>query len=69
MIPLFPYFILPTIHTALLASIIVTLIALFVFGYVKGQFTVKRPIRSAWQTVVVGGLAATAAFALAKLIG
>jgi hypothetical protein len=29
--------------------------------------TVKTPIRSAWQTVVVGGLAASAAFLLAKL--
>jgi hypothetical protein len=29
---------------------------------------VKRPIRSAWQTVLVGGLAATAAFVLAKMI-
>ena len=29
-----------------------------VFGCVKGTFTVKKPIRSAWQTAVVGGLAA-----------
>jgi VIT1/CCC1 family predicted Fe2+/Mn2+ transporter len=48
--------------------VIVTLLALLVFGYVKGRFTVKRPIRSAWQTVLVGGLAATAAFVLAKMI-
>ena len=37
-----------------------------VFGCVKGTFTVKKPIRSAWQTAVVGGLAA--AFGTAKLI-
>ena len=53
---------------ALLASVGVTLSALFVFGWVKGRFTVKRPIRSAWQTLVVGGLAAGAAFGIAKLI-
>ena len=47
---------------------IVTLLALLVFGYIKGRFTVKKPLRSAWQTVVVGGLAATAAFVLAKMI-
>jgi hypothetical protein len=29
----------------------------------------KNPLRSAWQTVLVGGLAATAAFVLAKMIG
>jgi predicted membrane protein (TIGR00267 family) len=68
MIPLVPYFFLRSIHSALTVSVIVTLLALLVFGYVKGRFTVKRPIRSAWQTVLVGGLAATAAFVLAKMI-
>jgi VIT1/CCC1 family predicted Fe2+/Mn2+ transporter len=69
LIPLAPYFLLPTVHSGLIASVGVTLIALLAFGYVKGRFTVKKPIRSAWQTVVVGGLAATAAFLLAKLFG
>lgn len=67
LIPLAPYFIFRTIHSALIVSVVVTLLALLVFGYVKGRFTVKTPMRSAWQTVVVGGLAATAAFVLAKL--
>ena len=49
-------------------GLLVTLLALGVFGYVKGRFTVKRPIRSTWQTIAVGGLAAAAAFVLAKLI-
>jgi VIT1/CCC1 family predicted Fe2+/Mn2+ transporter len=68
LIPLAPYFLLRSIHSALIVSVIVTLLALGVFGYVKGLFTVKTPIRSAWQTVLVGGLAATAAFVLAKMI-
>jgi VIT1/CCC1 family predicted Fe2+/Mn2+ transporter len=68
MIPLAPYFFLRSIHSALIVSVVVTLLALLVFGYVKGRFTVKRPIRSAWQTVLVGGLAASAAFVLAKMI-
>lgn len=67
LVPLAPYFFLPSIHSALAASVAATLLALLVFGYVKGRFTVKKPLRSAWQTVVVGGLAAAAAFALAKL--
>jgi vacuolar iron transporter family protein len=67
-IPLAPYFVFDSIHSALIASVIVTLFALLVFGYIKGRFTVKTPIRSAWQTVVVGGLAASAAFLLAKLL-
>jgi VIT1/CCC1 family predicted Fe2+/Mn2+ transporter len=69
LVPLSPYFILPSVHTALLASVIVTLLALLVFGYVKGRFTTAKPLRSAWQTAVVGGLAATAAFVIAKMIG
>jgi vacuolar iron transporter family protein len=68
-VPLAPYFFFRSVHPALIGSIIVTLLALLVFGYIKGQFTTARPIRSAWQTVVVGGLAATAAFLIAKAIG
>lgn len=69
MVPLAPYFFLRSVHSALLASVGVTLLALLVFGYVKGRFTTAKPLRSAWQTVVVGGLAATAAFVIAKAIG
>jgi VIT1/CCC1 family predicted Fe2+/Mn2+ transporter len=64
-----PYFFFRSVHHALVGSVIVTLLALLVFGYVKGRFTTARPFRSAWQTVIVGGLAATAAFVIAKLIG
>lgn len=69
LIPLAPYFFIPSVYTALLASAGVTLLALLAFGYVKGRFTTNRPVRSAGQTVLVGGLAAAAAFGIAKLIG
>jgi VIT1/CCC1 family predicted Fe2+/Mn2+ transporter len=69
MVPLAPYFFFRSVHSALVGSVIVTLLALLVFGYVKGKFTTARPFRSAWQTVIVGGLAATAAFVIAKMIG
>jgi VIT1/CCC1 family predicted Fe2+/Mn2+ transporter len=68
LVPLAPYFFLRSVHHALVGSVIVTLLALLVFGYVKGRFTTARPLRSAWQTAVVGGLAATAAFVIAKAI-
>jgi VIT1/CCC1 family predicted Fe2+/Mn2+ transporter len=45
------------------------LTALFLFGYIKGRFTGTRPLRSGLQTMLVGGLAAGAAFLLARLIG
>lgn len=68
MVPLLPYMLMASAHRALLVSVGVTLLALFIFGYVKGRFTGKTPIRSAVQTTVVGGLAAGAAFLIAKLI-
>jgi VIT1/CCC1 family predicted Fe2+/Mn2+ transporter len=67
-IPLSPYMALHSARLALGWSVLVTLIALGVFGYVKGRFTGARPGRSAAQTLVIGGLAAGAAFLLAKLI-
>src|SRR5262249_6772172 len=68
LVPLLPYFLFASMRTALFGSVALTLLALLVFGYVKGRFTVKKPLRSAWQTAVVGGLAAAAAFAIAKFI-
>lgn len=68
LIPLAPYFFLESAHTALFYSVAVTLIALFAFGYVKGKFTGLRPLKSASQTIVIGGLAAGAAFLIARLI-
>ena len=67
-IPLGPYLAVSSIRTGLLCSVAFTLLALAVFGYVKGHFTGTRPIRSAIQTVVIGGLAAAAAFAIARAI-
>jgi VIT1/CCC1 family predicted Fe2+/Mn2+ transporter len=66
-IPLAPYFFMKDANSALILSILVTLSALLVFGYVKGHFTGSRPLRSAFQTAIVGGAAGAAAFALAKL--
>jgi VIT1/CCC1 family predicted Fe2+/Mn2+ transporter len=54
---------------ALLVSIVLTLIALLIFGFVKGRFTGMRPVRSALQTALIGSVAAGAAFAIARLIG
>jgi VIT1/CCC1 family predicted Fe2+/Mn2+ transporter len=68
-IPLSSYILIHNLFTALLVSIIVTLIALFLFGYIKGRFTGTKPLRSGSQTVLVGGLAAGVAFLLARLIG
>lgn len=68
MIPLSPYILLSSASRGLVLSAVVTLAALGIFGYMKGRFTGTHPLRSASQTMVIGGLAAAAAFVLAKLI-
>jgi vacuolar iron transporter family protein len=67
-IPLGPYIVLSTASLALKVSAIITLFALAAFGYVKGRFTGAPPLRSAIQTTLVGGLAATVAFVIARAI-
>lgn len=68
MIPLLPYMLATDPRTALFISVVVTLLALIVFGFVKGHFTGVSKMKSAWQTALVGSLAAGAAFAIAKAI-
>jgi vacuolar iron transporter family protein len=68
LIPLSPYFFLRSAHRALFFSMVVTFVALAVFGFLKGQATGTAPLRSAAQTSVIGGLAAATAFSLAKAI-
>lgn len=69
MVPLTPYILSSSPQTALLYSVIATLIALFAFGYMKGTFTGTHPFQSAFRTTLIGGLAAGAAFGIAKAIG
>ncbi len=69
LIPLAPYIFAQTTSTALLYSVVMTLIALLIFGFVKGRFTGMRPVRSALQTAFIGSVAAGAAFAIARMIG
>jgi VIT1/CCC1 family predicted Fe2+/Mn2+ transporter len=68
LIPLSPYVLLGNAQRGLAVSAIVTLAALGIFGFMKGRYTGTGQLRSATQTVVIGGLAAGAAFLLAKLI-
>ena len=73
MIPLAPYIAAVyvkhvSISTSLLMSVVMTLLALLVFGFVKGRYTGTRPTRSALQTALIGGVAAGAAFLIAKAI-
>jgi len=67
-IPLAPYLLSVPVPTGLLISVAVTLAALFLFGAVKGRLTGRPPLREALRTVLVGALASSAAYSLARLI-
>ncbi len=67
-IPLGPYVVLSSARNALTVSAVTTLVALVGFGYIKGRFTGAPPVRSAIQTVFIGGLAAAVAFMIARAI-
>jgi VIT1/CCC1 family predicted Fe2+/Mn2+ transporter len=67
-IPLSAYLSLSDAHSALRLSVVVTLGALVVFGGIKGRFTGVPVVRSALQTSIIGGLAAAAAFGIARWI-
>jgi VIT1/CCC1 family predicted Fe2+/Mn2+ transporter len=63
-----PYILTNNTATGLKMSAVLTLAALGIFGFAKGRFTGTSPLRGGVQTMVIGGLAAGAAFLLAKWI-
>jgi VIT1/CCC1 family predicted Fe2+/Mn2+ transporter len=69
LIPLAPYILLSSISEAFAYSVGFTAVALIVFGGIKGHFTGVNKTKSAAQTLLVGGLAAAAAYALAHAFG
>lgn len=68
LIPLVPYMLVPDSTRGLYISCVITAIALAIFGGVKGRLTGVPWLRSAFQTVVIGGAAAAVAFVIARAI-
>jgi VIT1/CCC1 family predicted Fe2+/Mn2+ transporter len=68
LIPLLPYMLVPDNLTALKLSVIITLVALAIFGALKGRLVGTGWLRSALQTVLIGGAAAAVAYTLARLL-
>ena len=67
-IPLSPYFFIAESQRALYYSCAITVVCLFVFGYFKSKVTGQPPLTGALKVLVIGALAAAAAFTMAKLI-
>jgi VIT1/CCC1 family predicted Fe2+/Mn2+ transporter len=68
LVPLAPYFFISTPHKGLLASAILTLISLTIFGYAKSRFVGVNPWKGALRTAVIGSVAAAAAYGIASLL-
>ena len=66
-IPLSPYFLIEDSREALKFSIVATLICLFVFGYFKSKITGVPVLAGALKVMLIGALAAAAAFGVALL--
>jgi VIT1/CCC1 family predicted Fe2+/Mn2+ transporter len=67
-IPLSSYFIVPNSQIALYYSCAITMVCLFIFGYFKSKVTGQPPISGAFKVLIIGALAAAAAFGMARLI-
>jgi VIT1/CCC1 family predicted Fe2+/Mn2+ transporter len=67
-VPLSAYMLLTDARQALQLSVGVTLVALAIFGGIKARFTGVPVLRGGAQTTLIGGLAAAAAFAIARCI-
>ena len=67
-IPLSPYLFVHEAQSALYYSCSITLVCLFIFGYFKSKMTGQPAIAGAFKVVIIGTLAAGAAFLMAKLI-
>jgi VIT1/CCC1 family predicted Fe2+/Mn2+ transporter len=68
LVPLIPYMLISDSARALYFSAASTLFALFVFGAVKAALTGVSWVSSAIQTILTGGIAATAAFLIARAV-
>ncbi|MFN0203458.1 MAG: VIT1/CCC1 transporter family protein [Bacteroidia bacterium] len=65
-VPLIPYMFTKTPAEGLIYSVVITLFALFIFGFYKSKATGQPPIGGAARTMFIGAIAAGAAFIIAK---
>jgi len=68
LIPLSPYFFVANGIEGLRISTIITLVCLFIFGYLKSKFTGVNPWSGAFRVMMIGAIAAGCAFGIARLI-
>jgi VIT1/CCC1 family predicted Fe2+/Mn2+ transporter len=67
-IPLAPYLMPISLDRALMLSTTVTAIALAIFGAIKGRYSGAPALRSALQTLAIGGTAAAVAYWIGRIV-
>lgn len=67
LVPLLPYMVIPVASEAVVASVVLTIVALIIFGLAKGYLTGDQPFKSALQTAFIGAIASAAAYSIAKI--
>jgi VIT1/CCC1 family predicted Fe2+/Mn2+ transporter len=68
-VPLSAYFFTDHPNDGLMYSSIITVCCLFTFGYFKSKFTGQPAMKGAFRTMLIGIIAAGAAFGISKLVG
>ena len=67
LVPLSPYFFVTHPYDGLKWSCLITVICLFIFGYFKAKVTGQNPLAGAFKVAIIGSVAASAAFFIAKM--
>jgi vacuolar iron transporter family protein len=67
-VPLWPYFVLPLMAPALVASLACTLVALFVLGVAKGRIARQAWLRAGTQVMLIGSVSAAVGFAIGHVV-
>jgi len=68
MIPLFPYIIFSAVGDAIIVSIVLTVIALFIVGATKTRLTKKSWFKSGFEMMILGLIAAIITFFIGQFI-
>lgn len=67
-VPLWPYFMLPLMGPALIASLACTLVALFALGVAKGRIARQAWLRAGTQVMLIGSFSAAVGFAIGHVV-
>lgn len=68
-VPLLPYLILPAVETTFYLSVVATMTALFLLGFLRWYATLERLAACLAETVLVGGVCAVVAYGVGVFIG